>query len=150
MIQNIDLNSALKIKEIVKQDYSTFLVEINGLEIQSEQEWLYAISESFHFPVFSKKEKKYINWYKGFNKSPTDLKINWNIYDDWMTDLDWLGKEAYMIIIYNYYQLLSKYPESKLYIINNFKNMILPWWEKDVVDCVVGGKTKPFNVYLVD
>jgi hypothetical protein len=37
----------------------------------------------------------------------------------------------------------------KRMIIDLFKNEILPWWEYEVVNHVVDGTTRKFNVYLV-
>lgn len=40
-------------------------------------------------------------------------------------------------------------PELKNEIILDFKEIILPFWQEEVVDIVVGGKEKSFMVYLV-
>ena len=47
-------------------------------------------------------------------------------------------------------EMLRNEPEVKEYVMNNLKDTVLPWWESEVVNCVVEGKRKSFNVYLVD
>jgi hypothetical protein len=67
-----------------------------------------------------------------------------------MRDLEWLNKKGYVLIIYNYKNFLNQVFSYRPTIVNGFAELILPWWQKEVEYCVVGGKTKTFNVYLVD
>lgn len=39
---------------------------------------------------------------------------------------------------------------AKAHILEDFENVILPWWETDVINHVVDGKPRFFSVYLID
>ena len=67
-----------------------------------------------------------------------------------MRDLEWLGKDEYALIIYNYENFLEQDLSLKKVIMDDFAESIMPWWQDEVETCVVGGKAKPFNVYIVD
>ena len=71
-------------------------------------------------------------------------------YNDWMKDLDWFGKDSYILIIRNYKSFLANDLPLKEMIMEGFRDYILPWWQEDVEKYVVEGKAKPFNIYLVD
>lgn len=121
---------------------SGFVGSIDYSDIHSEDEYLNAMETIFRFPLFD-----------------GQTGHSWNGYFDWMTDLFWenddewmqITKKGYNLIIYNcdtngyadrYDDLLKK-------IIDNFVYDILPWWDKDIVNHVVKGEPKSFNVYLV-
>ena len=117
-------------KELVK-DETLFIGEMDGENIQSWKEYIAVVSQLFHFPY----EKHYAH--AG--------------YLDWMEDLDWLNKEGYVFIIYQYSEFLQHDRENeKLYFLNDFINDILPFWEEEVERVMVGGKAKRFSLYLVD
>lgn len=137
------------LKEIMEKNNS-FLVVLNGESIQNLDQWLCAISENFHFPVYSEKEKKYISWYPSAFKYPSDKVEGWNGCDDWFTDLSWIESDIICLFIYNYSSFMKNDKCQKECINDYIINNLLPWWEKDVVNCVVEGKPKKFNVYLVD
>jgi len=105
------------------------LVEIQGNEIQSWDEYLNKIEIAFQFP--------------------NEWRVNIDGYNDWMCDLDWLRKESYVLIIHDYSEFLTQNLECKEMIMEIFCDLILPWWQKDVEKYVVNGRSKPFNVYLV-
>ncbi|MBQ6945250.1 MAG: hypothetical protein IJN43_13120 [Ruminococcus sp.] len=107
------------------------------------------MAEKFHFPVFLEEEKKVVEWFDGAYGYSRDYFMNWERYEDWLTDLSWVKQNSIILIIKNYSKLLIEYSESKEYIMNNFKNVILPWWEKDVVMYMVGGRKRDFNIYLI-
>lgn len=115
-----------------------FVAKIDGNSIKSEKDWLYSMAEAFHFPVDLEKEKPFVNWFEGAY-SNNSLFLNWEIYEDWMTDLSWIENKSIVLIIINYDSFLACDKESKLYIYNNLQNVILPWWENEVVNCVVEG-----------
>ncbi|KQL34056.1 hypothetical protein AN960_20570 [Bacillus sp. FJAT-25509] len=71
-------------------------------------------------------------------------------YLDWIRDLDWIEKDSFAIVIYNYNDFLNTELELKDIIINTFKDTILPFWEEEVERVVVEGKAKSFKVYLVE
>ncbi|MDE6672020.1 MAG: hypothetical protein K2K16_07460 [Ruminococcus sp.] len=45
---------------------NSFIVEIDGKTIQSENDWLYTMAEKFHFPVDD--GQKNIDWFSGQRK----------------------------------------------------------------------------------
>jgi len=116
-------------KKSLEIDESLFLIEIDGKTIHTRAEYLAIVSKLCRFPISS---------------------CNFDSYEDWMTDLSWLKKDAYAIIIYNFSHFLDQDTESKGFVMEGFSELLLPWWEGDVEKHVVDGKAKPFNVYLVE
>jgi len=106
------------------------IVELNGEEIQSWEDYIRKIEDTF--------------------KLPTEWNNTIDSYDDWMRDLSWLGKDSYMLIIYSSEKFFANDPSFKKIILECFEDSILPWWEKDVELYEVDGKSKLFNVYLVN
>ncbi len=118
-----------KVKGNLKQDNETYIVEIKGKECLCLSEYLNFMSELLKFPIKA----------KGLDG-----------YNDWMRDLSWLDKKQIIIIIDNFQVFLQKDISSKKAILEDFREIILPWWESEVVDYVVGGETKRMLLYLVD
>lgn len=81
---------------------------------------------------------------------PNDSKKGVATYLDWMRDLEWLQCEGYILVINNYKKFIGTNTELKKSIIKDFEEYILPFWEEEVVNCVVGGYPKLFNVFLVE
>ena len=108
------------------QDKNLFLATINMTHTQTWEQFAEALGNAFQLPMRN----------EGFDGTL-----------DWMQDLDWLNREAYAIILYNYSKLSNS--EVKKLLIEFFA-IITQWWEKDVTQFCVGGKAKSFNVYLVD
>ena len=137
MIQNgiyrIDTSEAVKIAQKAGNSGDMLLLELQGKEIQSWEDYINVLDEVIRFPTSC------LVWGYGVNR-----------YHDWMRDLDWLEKEGYVIIIHDYGRFLEREPVVKKQIMDDFSDLILPWWQADVENCVVEGKAKPFNVYLVD
>lgn len=128
-IYYISLKEMADIKKTLEEDPSLYVAEMNGRNIQQLQNFLDAISEKFHFPFPSR---------------------SLDSYNDWMRDLDWINKDGYALIIYNYKDFLNQDLSSRKAVINGFNKLILPWWKGEVEQCIVDGKAKPFNVYLID
>ncbi len=130
------------IEIITKEDYEkmkilnscedTFYVTIDGERIQSWEDYWNTVSKEFRFPELPK-------LWKPDNHS----------YYDFMTDLEWIEKDKFVLEINNYEQFLRNDDALKTQIINNFRNYLLPFWEEEVERTVVGGKRKSFIVYLV-
>lgn len=116
-------------KENLKRNDKIFFVEMNGEKIQNLTEYLSTMSNLCDFPFPTK---------------------GWDGYCDWMTDFTWIDKDIIIIIINNYKYFLQSDLSSKAKVIEKFQNTILPWWENDVINHMVGGKPKKFTVYLVD
>lgn len=126
---------------------NTFIAEIDGRNILTEDDWLYTMAETFRFPVFM--DNRNVNWFEGAFLPPRKYMMNWNRFEDWMTDLDWLDTDSVVLIIRNYSHIFGDNTDIRDYVINELRDIILPWWETEVVDCVVEGKPKAFNVFLI-
>lgn len=105
------------------------LVELNGSEIQSWEDYVSEIQQNFRFP--------------------TSCFDSVDRYLDWMRDLSWIEKEKYILVIHHFDTFLQHKPELKNEIVLDFKDTILPFWQEEVVEVVVDGKAKSFIVYLV-
>lgn len=118
------------IKKELKKDKTLFIAEINSnSNIKLLEDYFATITEVFHFPIPSKKLDG---------------------YNDWMRDLEWLEKDGYVLVVYNYKDFLSQDLLSKKKVIDGFTYLILPFWQEEVTKIVVGGNPKPFNVYFVE
>lgn len=117
------------IKETIQKDDSLYVANINGSTIKSLQEYLKIVNELFKFPIPTRGLDGYL---------------------DWIRDLDWLMKDGYVLIINDFSKFLNDDLQLKNKIVDDFKKVVLPWWQEEVEKCVVEGKAKPFNVYLVD
>lgn len=132
-----------EIKRITEDDYRAltertdsegrFVVTLDGTTIQSVPE------------LFDAMEKAY-----GFRVSGGSWGRNWSAFSDMMRDLWWIDSDRLVLFILHFDRMLAHYPAEKERLTRRFTNSILPFWEKDVLNCVVGGKTKEFTVYLVD
>lgn len=117
-----------EVRKRLKQDDKTYVVEIEGKICLYLSDYLNLISNLFQFPIKA----------KGLDG-----------YNDWMRDLSWINKKQIVIIIYNFQQFLQKDISSKTAILEDFNEIILPWWESEVVDCMVGGEMRKMLVYLI-
>ncbi|MBE6571402.1 MAG: hypothetical protein E7656_04090 [Ruminococcaceae bacterium] len=68
--------------------------------------------------------------------------------DDWMRDLSWEDYDEYVFIVYNYSQFLFSDYHGKGVFFSAFEEYT-KFWEYGVEHCVVGEKSKDFNLYLV-
>lgn len=133
-------------EEVPEKCDNTFFVEIDGKTIQSENDWLYTMAEKFHFPVSNGRQNIY--WFKGAFEYPRKYFMNWNRFQDWITDLEWLNTDSVILVIYNYEYFMKDYPEAKNYIMNDLENT-LNFWENEAEKCIVGGQRKDFNIYVI-
>jgi len=131
-IINISKNEYQKIKEGIDLS-STFLAEIDGSQIKTVSELFEALAQAYDFQTLNG------TWGK-----------NWAAFDDLMTDLDWIPFNNHILSIKHYDELLSSYPAEKSRFIHYLKNSVLPYWEEEVLQCVVEGQAKEFTVYLID
>jgi len=116
-------------RETLSSNDSLYIADIKGNDIQNIQDYLNTVNELFKFPIPT----------RGFDG-----------YLDWMRDLNWLNMEGYVLIINNFSIFLKDDSKLKKQIISDFVDVILPFWQDEVKEVVVGGKAKPFIVYLVD
>ena len=129
-----------KIYTVTKQEWNerkkvgfgdgSLMIKINGKKINIWEEYAEHIETEMKFP--------------------TSCKNSYDVYLDWIQDLSWLGSiEDIYIVIDNYNYFMKKDEDLKKQIITDFEDIILPWWGKEVVECVMEGKAKKFNVYLI-
>lgn len=107
-----------------------FFLEINGRDIVDWKTYADFITEKMLFPITNP-----------YNK---------NSYLDWIRDLSWFDKKEYVLVIDHHKEFMRNDPENKDDVLEMFRDIVLPWWQGDVEKYVVGGKAKPFNIYLVD
>ncbi len=74
----------------------------------------------------------------------------WDLLTDWVTDLSWIDSNCFKLVIYNYSEFLKDDMPAKELFIETFREGIILFLEEGVLDTVVLGKAKHFNVYLVD
>jgi len=125
--------SSQEMSEILKEfrrDQSSYILELDGSKIYSWKDYIEIVAEKLEFPK--------INLYSKDG------------YIDWMTDLEWLEKESYIVIIYEYSKFMNENPCEKEEVIDMFRTNILPFWKEEVTHVTAGGYPKKFNVYLVD
>lgn len=127
-IYKVDMKQLELILKELQNEQKIHVAVVDGKKIQSWNTFLDNMIEKFSLPM---KEHK-----------------NVNAYLDWMTDLDWLNKDGYVLIIKNSKEFMTEDFQMKRNIINDFKEHILPFWESEVEQVVVGGKAKRFDVYL--
>ncbi|MGC6768260.1 barstar family protein [Enterococcus sp. LJL51] len=101
---------------------------LNGEELCSKSMFIQEMIRQFNLPM------KNTNNFDGFL--------------DWMRDLEWIHEQEIVVVIYNFDNCIED--SGKKEIIKMFGQMILPFWEKEVEEVVMGGKRRNFNVYLVD
>ena len=135
------------------------VVEIDGIKIQSEEDYLVAIETGFNLP------------YELQNNTPTRKNLYTFAlrYMGFVRWDGWVGISGHMLVIYNYAEFMKGDVKLKKDIINSFAENILPFWEQGGELCANDGdicsgddavieyvkvrareRAKPFNVYLVD
>ncbi|SEO94389.1 Barstar (barnase inhibitor) [Amphibacillus marinus] len=125
-ILHVQQNKATElIKHTEKEDW--YIVNIHGNSIQTKNDFLELMKEEFLLPDCS----------------------GWDSFIDWMTDLSWIDRRCFCIVINDYENFLKEDNESKEIIIEIFEEDILPFWEKDVMKTVVNGEPRTFKLYLV-
>ncbi len=107
---------------------NSFIVEINGSEIQTWPAFLAKMTEAFNLPPSS----------------------NTNAYLDWMRDMDFIKWESTCVVIKEYSQMIKDNQRLKELVIRDFSDFILPWWEGEIIGHMVGGKPQRFVLYLCD
>lgn len=122
-VNQSDIAKIAKAKTL--EDY--YIVKISGKSIQSEQAFLDYIADKFSFPD----------------------RDGWDVLCDWMRDLSWISSRRLCIIIYDYSDLFNSDEIFKAKFDDYFTD-ILMFWEKDVVNMMVDGKKRSFDIYLVD
>ena len=109
---------------------TNMLVIIDGRQVRYEGDFFNIMEMEFRFP------------------RPCDGYMD--IFLDWIMDLTWLEYDKITLVIKNKKEFLSNNFLFKVKVLTDFVEIVLPFWEEEVVRCVVEGKPKQFNVYLVD
>ena len=125
-------NQIVTEKSMSRDDFSKddLLVILNGKTIKKKEDFLVEIEKAFRFPA--------------------GCENSINIFLDWITDLWWISENSINLVIYNQRYFLNEDSELKKKLMKYFEEDILPFWEHDVLNCMVGGECKKFMVYLVD
>ena len=122
-------NEAQLIKADAVQNREIYFAEIDGAEIKAEEDYVRAMAEAFAFP-----------------HKLHEMKLVW--YNDYINDLMWIEQKEIVLIINNYDLMLVDNLKLKNDIMADFEEIILPWWEEEVVGHMVGGVPRKFLVYL--
>ncbi|HAX83020.1 MAG TPA: hypothetical protein DCY15_00500 [Ruminococcaceae bacterium] len=84
-----------------------------------------------------------------FCEIPDGWKKDTHTEYDFMTDNDFVPEKRYVFVIKNYDEFLRHNISERKNIEDTFGNYLLPFWDSEVETCVVGGKRKDFDIYLV-
>lgn len=118
-----------EIKNCSLYNENIFIAEIEGAKIKTEADYVQAMSNAFAFP----------------HKLPA-MKIGW--YNDYICDLMWIKQKNIVLIIHEFDLMLCDEPKLKKVILDDLEEIILPWWEGEVVGHMVGGMARDFFIYL--
>ena len=94
--------------------------------------------------------KDYLRHIEKVLEFPRSCEGNIDRYLDWMRDLSWFDYDEYAFFIYDYSLFLQKCKTKERDFIDLFCDVILPFWDKDVENQVVDGKSKKMSVYLIN
>ncbi|WP_312071748.1 barstar family protein [Anaerotignum propionicum] len=119
------------LKELIEisSQYNALKVDIDGAEIQTWKDFIRSIEKSFQFP--------------------TTCEDSMDRYLDWIRDLSWLENEAFIILVKNSKEFFVNNSKLRDEILNDLEEVVLPFWESEVEEVVVDGKSKLFRVYLI-
>lgn len=121
---------AEKIRLSCMSNDNIFLAEIDGARISTEKEYVCAVWQAICCPLDI----------EGYEKK------GW-LQDD-LERLHWIPQPDIALIMHNFNLMLREDKKLKTYILEDFYEIILPWWDGDVVEHMVGGVPRKFNVYL--
>ena len=74
------------------------------------------------------------------------MKIGW--LNDWLSDLMRIKQKDIVLLVYDYDLMLTDDLKIKKNIVADFVDIILPWWEGEIVGHMVGRVPRGFEVYL--
>ena len=122
-------DEAKRIKMDALKNQDIYLAEIDGARIRTEGEYVQAMVDAF-----------------AITHPLLGMKIG--ILNDWMEDLTWIEQKDIIFIIHNYDLMLSDDLKTKKKVMLYLEEIILPWWEGDVVGHMVGGEPRGFMLYI--
>ena len=119
-----------KLKEHLATVSDTYVVELEGADIQTEREYVWEIDTKLQVPY----------------DISSRLTLGW--YHDDITDCTWIEEKHIILIIRHFDDMLKNCPKVKQNIIDEFNSVTLPWWGGEIIGHMVGGEPKEFLVYL--
>lgn len=128
-INYISKVEAEKIKKDALKNKAVFFAEIEGNEIKTEEDYVEAMANAFCFP-----------------QELPGKKLDW--CNDYICDLMWIKQKNIIFLIRNYDLMLIEHLEVKNNVIADFEEIILPWWEGEIIGHMVDGAPKRFLVYI--
>ena len=117
-VKYVSMQEVPQLKNKYQQVQAVFIVEINGKQCSKLADYLKIMADSFNFPIEA----------KGIDG-----------YNDWMRDLTWIEEKKIVVIISDYTDFLKDDLSSKEIILQEFVQLILPWWDGGYTGCVVNG-----------
>ena len=138
--------------ELLKREENN-MNKIETVNIEYLNDLVNRNNSNCHIAIIDGKENKdwdsYIKTIRKIYRFPT-IEDNYDGYLDWMTDLSWLGADSFILIFFNYDELLSNDLVCRKIILDKFSDYILPWWDGEVEKYMVGGEKKDFNIFIVE
>lgn len=120
-----DLDNTIELYD--KEEF--IVVDIDGNQIKSKNDFFEVMEKELRFP------------------SACDGL--WARFDDWITDLTWIEKnKGICIVIRNFSKLADGNTGFCNSLIEDFEKKILPYWEHEVINIVVGGTVRNFVVIV--
>lgn len=129
-IKSINSKDLDLLKSELLSDNKVLVIEIDGDKTQSWIDYISEVQSKFNFPT-----------------SCTDSVDR---YLDWIRDLEWLEQEKIIIIINRLSDFFKENPSVKNEIMQDFEEIILPYWGNEVKAEGAGGNTRSFMVYIID
>lgn len=127
----ISKDEAKEIKMNALKNQDVFLAEIEGARIRTEEEYVQAMADAFAIP------------------QPL-LAMKIGFLNDWMSNLLWIKQKDIVLIFHDYDLMLLDDLKAKKIIMLDFEEIILPWWEGDVVGHIVNGIIDELEILTAD
>lgn len=112
----------------IKKGRLPFEAVIDGNEIINYVDFINAMQRAFSFP--------------------RDCLGSIDRYLDWMRDLSWIDANNIIIKIKNSSSFMIENLQERELILNDFNEIIIPFWENEVNDVIVDGSKKKIQLYL--
>lgn len=115
------------------------VIEMNGAEIQTWDDYISAIKEKFNYPITD-------------GCRCPDGELNLDEYIDIMTDLMYDDKLrwGWILVIYNYAHFMRTDDILRGQIMEIFIKNTLPFWQYEVEQVVVEGESKKFDIIIIE
>jgi len=124
---------AAQLHSTLQAEKGLWIAELDGRKVDTWLDYISEVEVLFRFPPPAVEE----------HETPDG-------YLDWMTDLSWLGTDGYIMIIDHFRSFMKGDVRMREVILSTLQEVVLPFWQEEVVRIVIGGTPKPFMVYLID